>query len=101
MRRSALLVSALVLIAGCGASSEPGPAAVKAALEARFAEKHLSFEWVYCLRTPRTFEGERVFRCNVNFGEPHIVRYCATLDGGRLLTNYEQPALRCGRRATS
>ena len=59
--------------------------------------KHLSFEWVYCLRTTGSFAGRAIFRCNVNFGEPHIVIYCATFDGGKLVTNHEQPAMRCGR----
>jgi hypothetical protein len=43
------------------------------------------------------FAGSAIFRCNVNFGEPHIVRYCATLAHGELLTNREKPELRCGR----
>ena len=96
MRRAALL-AALAIVAGCGASSQPTPANAKEAVEARLAGKHLSFEWVFCLRTTRSFEGRAIFRCNVNFGEPHIVIYCVTLDGEKLVTNHEQPAMRCGR----
>jgi hypothetical protein len=95
--RAALLVAALALVASCGGSTETTPAAVKEALEARLIDRSLSFEWVYCLRTKRAFEGRPIVRCNVNFGEPHIVIYCATIEDGALVTNREQPALRCGR----
>jgi hypothetical protein len=95
---TAALVAALAFAAGCaGSSTEVSPTAVKEALEGRLADKQLSFEWVYCLRTRRTLESKTIFRCNVNFGEPHIVVYCATLEDGALVTNRERPALRCGR----
>jgi len=92
-----LLVAALALVAGCGGRSEPEPGDIRDALETRLAGKQLSFEWVYCLRTARSFEGRPIFRCNVNFGEPHIVIYCAIVDDGELITNREQPTIRCGR----
>jgi hypothetical protein len=38
----------------------------------------------------------RVVRCNVDFGEPHIVAYCSVLRGGRLLTSEDDPAIPCG-----
>jgi hypothetical protein len=97
VKRAALLGAAVVLLAGCGGSAEADPADVRSALEARLVGKKLSFEWVYCLRTRRSFEGRTIFRCNVNFGEPHIVIYCAVLDDGELITNREQPAIHCGR----
>ncbi len=96
MKRAALL-AALIGAAGCGGNAETSPAAVRAALEARLDGKRLSYEWVYCLRTRRTFAEKTIFRCNVNFGEPHIVIYCVTLDGDTLLTNRERPGIRCGR----
>lgn len=92
-----MLAAALTLLAGCGGRTETSPAAVRTALVSRLDGKHLSFEWVYCLRTRRTFESKTIFRCNVNFGEPHIVIYCVTLDGEKLLTNRERPGIRCGR----
>jgi hypothetical protein len=96
----AAIVATLVLLAGCGGdSTEVTPAAVREALETRLLEKKLSFEWVYCLRTQLEHEGRPIIRCNVNFGEPHIVIYCATLDDAKLVTNREQPAIRCGRGA--
>jgi hypothetical protein len=102
VRHAALLLAALALVAGCGGGGpETTPAAVKEALEGRLISKKLSFEWVYCLRTKLSFEGRPIVRCNVNFGDPHIVIYCATLDDGTLVTNRERPALRCGRTVTA
>jgi hypothetical protein len=101
--RAALLVApALVLLlSSCGGANQPTAAAVRAALESRLTGKSLSFRWVFCVRTTRTYAGRTIFRCNVNFGEPHIVRYCATLEGGRLTTNREEPAIRCARRTAA
>lgn len=72
----------------------------QAALEARLLDRKLSYRWVVCVRTKASFAGSSIFRCNVNFGEPHIVRYCATLDDGELVTNREEPEMRCGRDAS-
>jgi hypothetical protein len=107
VRCSALLLALalLLLLGACGGSHTTSDgvnaAAVKAALQARLLERKLSYRWVVCVRTKRSFAGSPIFRCNVNFGEPHIVRYCATLEGGRLVTNREQPEMRCGRAAVS
>lgn len=101
--RAFALGLALLVLAGCGgpgSDTTTGPTkaqAVQAALEARLVGRKLSYRWVVCVRTKRSFAGSPIFRCNVNFGEPHIVRYCATLADGRLTTNREQPNLRCGR----
>jgi hypothetical protein len=101
VRRAAAVAATLVLLAGCGGSGETSLMEVKEALKARLVGKKLSFEWVYCLRTKLAFEGRPIVRCNVNFGEPHIVIYCATLEGGELVTNREQPGIRCGRTITA
>jgi hypothetical protein len=105
--RCAALLQALavpLLVVACGSSDSTSAGAssdeVRAALEARLLGKKLSYRWVVCLRTERSFAGSQIFRCNVNFGEPHIVRYCATLDAGQFVTNREQPKMRCGRDAT-
>jgi hypothetical protein len=91
----------LVVLGGCGGSdATSGPANardVQAALESRLLGRKLSYRWVMCVWTKASFAGSPIYRCNVNFGEPHIVRYCATLEGGELLTNREQPDMRCGR----
>ncbi len=105
MRCSALLLAlaSLLLLAACRSSNTTPTSAkaaeARAALEARLLGRKLSFRWVECVRTKRSFAGSVIFRCNVNFGEPHIVRYCATLDDGQLATNREQPEMRCGRDA--
>jgi hypothetical protein len=107
VRRSALLLALalLLLVTACGSSHTTSvnakAADVRAALEDRLLGKKLSYRWVACVRTKRSFAGSPIFRCNVNFGEPHIVRYCATLDDGQLTTNREQPDIRCGRAAPS
>ena len=98
--RALALGLALLALAGCGgseATSAPATAReVRAALEKRLVERKLTFRWVACVRTSRSFAGTSIFRCNVNFGAPHIVRYCATFDG-ELTTNREEPEMRCGR----
>ena len=94
----ALTAALALLVTGCGDNEDAAtPSDVKAALEARLVDKHLSFEWVYCLRTNLELDGRHIVRCNVNFGEPHIVVYCAVLEDGKLITNRERPAIRCGR----
>ena len=101
--RALALGLGLLVLGGCGGSdASSAPAAVgevRAALEKRLVERKLTFRWVVCANTRRSFAGSSIFRCNVNFGEPHIVRYCATLAEGRLVTNGEQPDMRCGRAA--
>lgn len=93
--------AALALAAGCGGSeataSPPTAGAVRTAVEEWLLAKPLSFKWVHCLRTKRDFEGARIFRCNVNFGPPHIEIYCVTLEDGELVTNRDDPRIRCGR----
>ena len=91
-------------LAGCGGGAPP-PANtarnVQTALLDRLEEKLLSVRWVTCVASGYDFESERVFRCNVNFGDPHIESYCALLRGGELLTHVEEPALRCARERTA
>jgi len=100
-----LALAALLLVVACGSSDSTSAGGksdeVRAALEARLVGKKLSYRWVVCVRTKRSFAGSPIFRCNVNFGEPHIVRYCATLEAGQFVTNREQPEMRCGRDAAS
>jgi hypothetical protein len=102
---SALLLALAVLlfVVACGSSDSTSAGGksdeVRAALEARLLGKKLSYRWVVCVRTKRSFTGSPIFRCNVNFGEPHIIRYCATLEAGQFVTNREQPEMRCGRDA--
>ena len=71
------------------------PPTVKAAVISRLRTEDLHYRWVACVTTRRTFQGVRVVRCNVDFGEPHIVAYCAIIRGGRLVTNHETPGFAC------
>lgn len=68
---------------------------IRSALVAQLRHGNLSFHWVVCLRNDKHFEGVSIVRCNVDFGDPHIQAYCAVLRAGRLLTNYQDPAIPC------
>ena len=63
----------------------------------RLRAEHLSVRWVHCYADAATYHSVRVTRCKVNFGDPHIVQYCAVVIGGRLLTDHERRAIRCGQ----
>ena len=106
-RTLAALGAAIALAAaGCGSTtstSAPTPAAAtpaqaKKLLAARLRAKQLDFRWVACVRNGRTYRGVEIVRCNVNFGDPHIVQYCAVVRGSRLVTDHEDVRIRCGRR---
>lgn len=71
---------------------------VREALIGRLERQGLSFRWVACFPDGHRFRGQRVVRCRVNFGDPHVVQYCAVLHRGRLLTDHENRAIRCGTR---
>jgi hypothetical protein len=46
----------------------------------------------------KRFAGAEMSRCNVDFGDPHVVPYCAVLVRGTLIADRENPALDCGSR---
>jgi hypothetical protein len=48
-----------------------------------------------CVPSGAHFEGVRVVRCNVDFGDPHIQAYCTVFRGGRLVTSADDPAIPC------
>jgi hypothetical protein len=104
MRRALPLLAAAALVAGCGgdggASASPTPAAAQDAMAARLAARDLSFHYVRCVDGGARRGAETVFRCNVNFGEPHIEAYCVVVRGGRAVTQVEDPSLRCRRTRT-
>jgi hypothetical protein len=104
MMRRALPLLAAALVAGCGgdggASASPTPAAAQDAMAARLAARDLSFRYVRCVDGGARRGAETVFRCNVNFGEPHIEGYCVVVRGGRAVTQVEDPSLRCRRTRT-
>ena len=96
---AAAVASNLASGGGGGASSRvttARPSTFHSALIAHLRAEHLDYHWVVCVRTAHLFEGVRIVRCNVDFGEPHIQAYCSVLRGGRLLTNQQDPAIPCG-----
>ena len=103
-RRALPLLAAAALLAGCGGEggtpASASPAAAQDAMAARFAAKDLSIHYVRCVDGGARRGGETVFRCNVNFGEPHIEAYCVVVRGGRAVTQVEDPSLRCRRTRT-
>jgi hypothetical protein len=53
---------------------------VEAKLRDHLAGRNLSVKWVRCVPGPGSS-----YRCNVNFGDPHIEIFCAVLREGKLL----------------
>ena len=79
------------------AAPPPPPLAVmRTALVHKLQSEYLSVKWAHCYRDARTYRSLRVTRCKVNFGDPHIVQYCVVVIGGRLVTDHERRAIRCG-----
>jgi hypothetical protein len=72
------------------------PSSFQRAVVTRLRAEQLDYRWVVCVPSGQAFAGVRVVRCNVDFGEPHIVAYCSVLRGGRLLTSQDDPAIPCG-----
>jgi hypothetical protein len=71
---------AIVLVlafAGCGGTE--GRATVEAKLRHHLTDRKLSVKWVRCVQGPSS-----TYRCNVNFGDPHVQIYCAAVVGGKL-----------------
>ena len=108
-RRALALAAALALVQGCGgggsgvagvAETPPTAAGAQRALAARLDAKDLSYRDVRCVDEGVRRGDEAVFRCNVNFGEPHIEGYCVVLREGRAITQVEDRALRCRRTRT-
>lgn len=108
-RRAVALAAALALLQGCGgggsgeagvAEVPPTAAGARRALAARLDAKDLSYRDVHCVDEGVRRGREAVFRCNVNFGEPHIEGYCVVIREGRAITQVEDRALRCRRTRT-
>jgi hypothetical protein len=98
-------VSALVVHGGSGRAqpgvalvagiSDPVQAADKT-LSQELRDQNLSVQDVACIKNGRAYRGHPVIRCNVNFGDPHIVAYCTVIVADRLLTSHQDPAIPCG-----
>ena len=107
MRGVALpLLAAAALLAGCGSDTAAPPAATPTAatatqaLAARLAAKSLSTHSITCVDGGVRRGSETIFRCNVNFGEPHIEGYCVVVRDGRAVTQFEDGSLHCRRTRT-
>jgi hypothetical protein len=98
VRRAALAGCVLVLAGGAAVAAPTSPPplhAIRTALVQQLRAQHLSFRSVACIPNRRSWRGLAVVRCNVDFGDPHIVAYCAVLVRGRLVTNHRERSLPC------
>ena len=64
-------------------------------LSLELRSENLSFQYVACIRNGRAYHGHPVIRCNVNFGDPHVVAYCSVILAGRLVTSQQDPSIPC------
>ena len=79
------------LVAGIG---DPVQAADRT-LSLELRAQNLSVQDVACIRNGRAYHGHPVIRCNVNFGDPHVVAYCSVIVAGRLVTSHQDPSIPC------
>ncbi len=64
-------------------------------LSLELRSQHLSVQYVDCVNNGRAYHGQPVIRCNVNFGDPHVVAYCSVIVAGRLVTSHQDPSIPC------
>ena len=64
-------------------------------LRLELRSQHLSVQDVVCIRNGRAYRGHPIIRCNVNFGDPHVVAYCSVILAGRLVTSHQDPSIPC------
>jgi len=57
--------------------------------------ENLSVQYVACVKNGRAYHGHPVIRCNVNFGDPHVVAYCSVILADRLVTSHQDPSIPC------
>ena len=79
------------LIAGNGSPTQ----AATITLRRELASEHLSVQDVVCIRNGRAYQGHQIIRCNVNFGDPHVVAYCSVIVADRLVTSHQDPSIPC------
>jgi hypothetical protein len=92
---------ALLVLVGCGGGSATYRAATLPEAKKLMIDyldgKQLTYHWVACLRTGRSFHDAAIIRCNVNFGDPHIEAYCIVLRDGKFESDHQDPAIPCHR----
>jgi hypothetical protein len=64
-------------------------------LRQELSSEHLNVQYVACIRNGRSYHGHPIIRCNVNFGDPHVVAYCSVILVHRLVTNHQDPSIPC------
>ena len=74
--------------------SDPVQAAART-LSLELRSENLSVQDVACVRNGRAYQGHPVIRCNVNFGDPHVVAYCSVIVADRLVTSHQDPSIPC------
>ena len=74
--------------------SDPVQAADRT-LSLELRSEHLSVQNVACVRNGRAYHGHPIIRCNVNFGDPHVVAYCSVIVAGRFITSHQDPSIPC------
>ncbi len=82
----------VALVAGI---SDPVQAAART-LRGELRSENLSVQYVACIKNGRAYQGHPIIRCNVNFGDPHVVAYCSVILAGRLVTSHQDPSIPCG-----
>jgi hypothetical protein len=73
--------AAALALAGCGGGSTPS---VAESLRESLVARDLAVKSVVCVRRPERISGQPAYRCNVNFGDPHVQIYCAAIVDGEL-----------------
>lgn len=79
-----------------GAGNPASAHAAEVTLRAELTAQNLHYTNVTCIRNGRVYQGRPIVRCNVDFGDPHIEAYCTVVEAGRLITNFQNPAIPCG-----
>ena len=64
-------------------------------LRQELSSEHLNVQYVDCIRNGRSYHGHPIIRCNVNFGDPHVVAYCSVILVHRLVTSQQDPSIPC------
>lgn len=99
------IAAAGLLALGLAATASGAPASgfrtptlgeARAATVRTLKADHLTYHWVACIDTNHRFKGITVVRCNVNFGDPHVVAYCTIFRGKVAVTQFENAAIPCG-----
>jgi hypothetical protein len=80
---------------GLVAGSKGPLQAAKKTLSIELRSQHLSVQYVVCIRNGRSYRGHPIIRCNVNFGDPHVVAYCSVILANRLVTSQQDPLIPC------